>query len=623
MIPFLNLKAKPGVFAGVSALAALVACTPPVNEDGIARGTVRQINSVFLDTAVTELALSPETATRLGMEEPRLGFTFNQRLDDRSQARFERTRLLRLELLSRLNALPAIPGDSGLARHVDIIRQEYQGLTQLEAYGFGRYGPGYARPYAVDQLSGAWTDVPELLISGQPLASHDDAEDYLDRLAALPGAIADEKRRLISDADNGIIPPRFVLALLEARLRDVARQPIDAHPLLQRFGNVVGGLEPSEGLTANDYRAAAMRLLVDEVVPAYTAFADDVAALMEDAPASSGLSSLPEGDAYYRDVLAYHTEPGADPAFLHDMGLDAVKTVTAEIDAAFDALGLTEGSAAERLRILAASPGELHEPTPEDRAAVLALLEAQAAEARAVLGQVLNDPPEATLVVTRMPAYREAVFTGATYVPATANGTSPGLFQINLRDMGDWPDFALPTLFHHEGIPGHHTESAMAATESRLPLLRQMIWNIAYGEGWAVYAEDLADANGLYSDDPLGRIGYLQSILFRAARLVVDTGLHAQGWSHEEAVSYLVETTGLPREAMEHEVARYAVWPGQAASYFAGRQRILDMRDRAEAVLGGRFDPAAFNTVVLTGGPRPLSMVDEDVSAWYDGVLRR
>ena len=223
MIPFLNLKAKPAVLAGFSALAALAACTPPVNEDGIARGTVRQINSVFLDTAVTELALSPETATRLGMEEPRLGFTFNQRLDDRSQARFERTRLLRLELLSRLNALPAIPGDSGLARHVDIIRQEYQGLTQLEAYGFGRYGPGYARPYAVDQLSGAWTDVPELLISGQPLASHDDAEDYLDRLAALPGAIADEKRRLISDADNGIIPPRFVLALLEARLRDVAR----------------------------------------------------------------------------------------------------------------------------------------------------------------------------------------------------------------------------------------------------------------------------------------------------------------------------------------------------------------------------------------------------------------
>ena len=150
-----------------------------------------------------------------------------------------------------------------------------------------------------------------------------------------------------------------------------------------------------------------------------------------------------------------------------------------------------------------------------------------------------------------------------------------------------------------------------------------MIWDSAFGEGWAVYAEDLADTHGMYATDPLGRIGYLQSILFRAARLVVDTGIHSRKWSKDQAVDYLVSTTGLPRAAMEQEVARYAVWPGQAASYFYGRQRLLDMRERAEAVLGGRFDPAAFNAVVLDGGPRPLDMVEADVEAWYGGLLKR
>ncbi|WP_084398639.1 DUF885 domain-containing protein [Henriciella aquimarina] len=622
MIRSLSIFGQRPVSLGVLTACLVTACAPAVNEDGIARRTVREINSVFLDTAITELALSPETATRLGMEESRLGFTFNQRLDDRSQARFERTRLIRLELLDRLTDLPALPDDSGLGRHLDVILAEYRDLTRLEAYGFGRYGPGYARPYAVDQLSGAWTDVPDLLVSSQPLASHDDAEDYLDRLAALPGAIADERRRLMSDADNGIIPPRFVLERLEAHLRAFTRQPIDAHPLLQNFGNVVAGLEPEDGRTANDYRGAAVRVMLDDVIPAYTAFADEVAALAARAPETPGLGNLPDGEAYYRDVLAYYTQPGADPDFLHETGLTAVDQITAEIAHEFDTLGLTAGSVTERLARLSASPGQRYEATEEDRAAVLALLDAEADAAWAAMPDILDTPIEDTLLVTRMPAYREAVFTGAAYVPATANGSSPGLFQINLRDMADWPRFTLATLLHHEGVPGHHIESVMTSKQTRLPLLRQMIWNTAYGEGWAVYAEDLADANGLYANDPLGRIGYLQSILFRAARLVVDTGIHARGWSREQAVDYLVETTGLPRDAMEREVARYAVWPGQAAAYFAGRERILDMRHRAEAVLGGRFDAAAFNTALLTGGPRPLALVEQDVEAWYDDILQ-
>ncbi len=597
------------------------ACGPAVNEDGIARSTVQEIDRTFQDTARAELALSPETATRLGLEERTLRQTFNDLLDDRSQARFERTRLLRLELSDRLNRLPDIPDDSRLARHLDIIRNQYKVLTRLEAYGFGRYEPGLARPYAVDQLSGAWINVPDLLIASQPLSSHADAEDYLKRLAALPGAIADERRRLMSDAANGIVPPRFVLDLLEQRLRAFVAEPIGTHPMIQTFGTVVGGLDPEQGRPANEYRGAATRLMLEEVLPAYRDFADAVAELKADAPEMPGLQIGAETEVYYRDSLSFYTQPGADPDFLHQQGLQAVSDILAELDVQFASLGLEAGTVQQRLALLVPTSQQPAETTQAARDAVLRQLEDLVVDAEAALPEMIDNPPGDPLIVTRMPAYKERAFSGAVYVPARANGTSPGLFEINLGHLEDWPDFALPTLVYHEGIPGHHTEAGVAA-RVRLPLLRQMMWDTAYGEGWAVYAEDLADGAGLYSNDPLGRIGYLQSVLFRAARLVVDTGIHAKGWSYQEAVDYLVETTGLPRASMEEEVARYAVWPGQAAAYFNGRYRIIDMRVRAEAVLGGRFDEAAFNAVLLEGGPRPLSMVEQDVEAWYGELLQ-
>ncbi|WP_169711665.1 DUF885 domain-containing protein [Henriciella litoralis] len=608
--------------AAFSAALLAAACGPPVNEDGIARRTVREINRSFDDTARAEMALSPETATRLGLSESTMRQPFQNMLDDRSQARFERTRLLRIELLNRLNNTPDIPQDSQLARHLEIVRAQYEALTNLEAYGFGRYGPGIARPYAVDQLSGAWVDVPDMLISSHPLRSHEDAKNYLARLAALPDALGDEKRRLLSDAASGIIPPRFVLEALEARLREFAGQPVSTHPLIQTFGSVVGGLDPALGPSANTYRQAAARLMLKDVIPAYVEFANAVRDLQAEASPDPGLSSLPDGEAYYLQLLGFYTQPGVSADALHEEGLAAVADIRAEIDAQFAALGLTAGSVQERLRLLAASSEQIYTDEDDGRGQILRRLRTLIKKAQANLPKIVKNAPDATVLVRRMPSYEEAAFNGATYVGATANGSSPALIEINLRRLENWSDYALPTLAYHEAVPGHHVESMVAANQTRSPLIRQMIWDTAFGEGWATYAEDLADSAGLYANDPLGRIGYLQSILFRAARLVVDTGIHAEGWSYERAVSYLVNTTGLPRAEMEDEVARYAVWPGQAASYFTGRRRILEMRARAEAVLGGQLNAPAFNAVVLDGGPRPLSMVEKDVEDWYDNLLQ-
>ena len=608
------------VFA-LAAVSLVASCGPAVNEDGIARRTVRDINRVMEDTAQAELALSPETATRLGLEESSARVSINDVLDDRSQARFERTRLLRIELLNRLLQTPYIPSESELARHLDVISSHYEALTRLEAYGYGRYSLGVARPYAVDQISGAWVDVPDLLVSSQPLRSHADAEDYLARLAALPDAIADERRRLLSDAKSGVIPPQIVLDQLEARLREFARQPVQTHPLIQTFGNVVSGLDATAGPSANTYREAAARTMLDEIIPAYADFADEVARLKLRAPKEAGMSSLQDGDAYYRDLLAFYASPTADPEFLHQEALGAVDAINAEIDAQFVSLGLSGGTVGERLAYLAATPGQARPLSVETRPQVLSTLRQSVSAATEALPRMVADAPNESLVVARMPALKEATYSGAFYTPATADGTSPGLLLINLGEGEEWPPFTLPTLAAHEGVPGHHTESTMT-TQTRNPLLRQMIWDVSFGEGWGTYSEDVADSAGLYGDDPLGRLGYLQSILFRAARVVADTGLHSRGWSYQQTVDYLVDTTGLSRTQMEREVLRYLVWPGQAVSYFAGRNRILDMRTRAEAVLGARFNEASFNSVILAGGPRPLDLVEADVETWYQQQLQ-
>ena len=236
--------------------------------------------------------------------------------------------------------------------------------------------------------------------------------------------------------------------------------------------------------------------------------------------------------------------------------------------------------------------------------------------------RVVSTVPRTKVALRAVPEFLEASAPSAFYSAAPANGSAPGLFEINLSDMTDWPAFTLATLVFHETVPGHHLESALTAETARLPLIRQMIWNVAYGEGWGVYAETLADDIGLYHDDPLARIGYLQSLLFRAARLVADTGIHSMHWSRQEAIDYLVTVTGQPEGPMAQEVDRYAVWPGQAAAYWIGRKRMLDLRERAERVLGPDFDFVEFHDTILTGGPRPLSILEQDIERWYTAKIR-
>ena len=618
----LRLRARCVIGAVCAVLLAVPGCSSPAPEGETPRKIARQIDALFLDLARKELSRLPETATQMGVSEEALGFAVAARVNDRSQAGYERARLDRLEIVSMLENAPLPPLGSKRRAHLETVLSAYRASSRLAEFGHGRTGPGMLRPYAMDQLTGGYIDLPELLMRRQTVRSVEDAEAWLLRLSKLDDTIGDETRRLIADADSGVTPPAFILRRMAGLARAFGTFPMDAHPLIIASEDILLGVTDTdfEGQRALAERAAT--LVRREVLPAYLQLADELEQLARGAPEQGGMWQHNSGADWYRAALAYYaSDPEISAEDLHQSGQELVWTITAELDIALTEQGLAEGSVGERLAELAQREDQLFTNDAEGRAALLQSMRDDLSGIERSAAPLLARTPGAAVSIVEVPGFLQATAPGGYYTPAPANGSAPGHFFINLRDTAEWPRFALPTLVYHETIPGHHVESATAAEMGELPLIRQMIWHAAYGEGWALYAEDLADEVGAYKEDPLGRIGYLQSLLFRAARVTADTGMHQMRWSRAETVDYLVTVTGQPRSAMETEVDRYAVWPAQAAAYMIGRERIWQLRRRAMNALGDQFDLAAFHHAILSGGPRPLDILDADIERWIEAQL--
>ena len=610
------------LLAGLAAGAGLAACGPQVDDSGTPRRIARQVDQTLQSIAMKELAADPELATRLGLTEEAVGYPFNRYLTDRSQAAYERHRVNRLEILEVLAATPRPAEGSPQARHLDTVIAAYQTAESLFVSGHGQTGLGSSYPYVMDHRRGAYIDVPDLLSRAHPVRTAAEAHAYVDRLAQFSDSMNDERRRLNADAKAGVLPPGFILERMKEAALKFAAGPVETHVLITTLESQLAGPDDLSLEDAEALLGQARRIVADDILPTYLQLADAFTALQEMAPDQPGVWQMPAGEVYYDAALQAYTDEGISAEALHELGLSEVQRVTAELELALFEAGLTEGSAAERLALLAAEPGQIFADTPEGHEALLVLMQDHLDKAVAALPRLVSSSPRTTVALRAVPDFLEASAPAAFYSAAPADGSAPGLFEINLTDMTDWPAFTLATLVFHETVPGHHLESSITAEKARLPLIRQMIWNVAYGEGWGVYAETLADDLGLYQDDPLGRIGYLQSLLFRAARLVADTGIHRKHWSRQEAIDYLVSVTGQPETQMAQEVDRYTVWPGQAAAYWIGRKQMLDLRERAERVLGPDFDFIEFHDTILTGGPRPLSILEDDIEHWYTAKIR-
>ena len=584
-----------------------------------------QVDQAVKEIGQAELRMSPETASRLGLSRDQAGFDYANLLDDRSQAAFERKRLLRLEAKSSLDQFDPSSLTEPSRTNLLVTKSALDNMIMMSRFGHGQISFGYSRPYAVDQFSGAYIDLPNLLLNQQNVRNESEAWAFIERLAKLASSIDDDRRRMIAESDAGISPPDFIverMAKLSSEL--AALNEFGIHPLFDTFRNLTAGIS---SLSPEDRELMLRRadvIISKDIIPAYEAFYEALMNLSASARSAPGVWAITNGDDYYQAALEFHTgQAGIDPAIMHEDGLKIVDAINAEIDIALQEAGYSDGTIIERLALINQAPSQIYPNDDDGRRAILDILNKHLDRAQSIVHTLVTSPPSTPVRIAPVPEILTENAPGGYYSPASANESTPATFYINLRDTSEWPAYSLPTLLYHEALPGHHLESALIAEQGGLSITRQLIWLPVYGEGWALYAEDLANEFGAYTDDPLGKIGYLQSILFRAARLVADTGLHHQRWSRDRAVGYLVNTTGQSQSAMETEIDRYTVWPGQAVTYMTGRQFIWSLRQRGQNALGQDFKLAEFHQMILINGPRPLTLIEADFENWIADRARR
>jgi uncharacterized protein (DUF885 family) len=352
------------------------------------------------------------------------------------------------------------------------------------------------------------------------------------------------------------------------------------------------------------------------VLPAHQRALSFVRAERGNASETASVAGLPRGADFYEAALRIETTTSLTPADIHRIGRARVGALNRELDIALRRLGMTEGPVGARLSQLTADPRYQYEDSDAGRAQLIADVEARVNRVLERAPQWFGRLPQAPLEVRRVPLFAEAGSPGAYYNAPTLDGSQPGIYFINLRNLAEMTRIDLPTQDFHEAVPGHHFQIALAQELTETPLLRRLISFNAYSEGWGLYAEQLADEQGFNEGDPAGRIGYLRWQLWRAARLVVDTGLHAQNWSRQQAIDYLVQTTGDVPGVIATEVDRYIVWPGQACGYELGRREIVRLREVAQTELGPDFDLRGFHDAVLLNGEVPLSVLERLVRDW-------
>ncbi len=474
-------------------------------------------------------------------------------------------------------------------------------------FGGSGYGPS---PYVVSQQTGAYQSVPDFLDTKHKVETAGDADAYLLRLRSFARQLDDQTERMRHDAGAGVVPPDFILDLTLDQMGK-ARVP-SADALVVKS---LARRAAARGLDGH-HAADAVRLWDAEVLPALDRQIAETRRLRAHATHDAGVWKLPQGAAFYPVALRATTTASLSPEEVHRFGLDQAQALTPRLDGELRKLGYTKGTVGERMAALYRNPDQLYPNTEAGKAQAIAYCNARLDAIRTRLPNVFERVPPYSFEVRRVPPQTEAGAAAAFSQAPAIDGSRPGLVYFNMKDAGDWPRFCLATTVYHEGLPGHQYESGLALSNTRLPLIRKITGFSGYGEGWALYAEQLADEMGMYDDDPLGRLGYLKFMLFRANRCVVDTGLHHFRWTREQAIARFVDGEGETPGFAAREVERYCVNPGQAASYKLGHSTFVAIRDKAKAKQGARFDLKAYHAAVLRHGRVPLDLLTKIGEDW-------
>ena len=568
------------------------------------------------------LVTDPELSSSVSVPVEQAGGPYAGRLVDFSPAAEQNRRALFTRFLAELDAVDPEHLDADARVTLDVARSIYGSMVASSDIGYGRQYPFWYyghTPYIVNQISGPHIDIPNLMASQQSVTSVADADDYLARLAAFGPAFEGISEKIQADAEAGVTPPRILLErALEVVDGILATAPAD-HDLVTTLAVKLdeGGRLP-DGERERILSEATARI-EDTILPAYRGLRDTLASLLPQARTESGVWALPNGEAFYRASVRSLGGSDLSPDDVHELGLAEVDRITTQIDALLASEGITAGTVGERLLALGEDPQFLYPDSDEGRERLIADLNTQVAEISERMPQYFRTIPPQPVEVRRVPEFSEATAPGGYYDPPSLDGTRPGYYNVNLREMSSIASWTLNTLTYHEAVPGHHHQVATALATGDQPLVRKLSPLNAYAEGWALYSEQLAWEMGLYEDDPFGDVGRLSDELFRAVRLVVDTGMHHKRWTREQAIDYMATTTGSPASEVQAEIERYMAWPGQALGYKLGMLRILEMRESARESLGDAFDIRGFHDVVLVGGAVPMDVLERMVDAWVEG----
>lgn len=593
-------------FLVTGSAAAFVAATTPVRIWAQAAATApagpgdAALNATFDKIFQQVLVRNPTLATMFGLDTG-ANAGLKRRLPETTPA-------ARIEGLAELEAAQAAIAvdETRLSPQMRLHRDVIAYTLEDYAVGPERFELNSAgRPFVVTQQHGAYFDIPDFLNTQHTIRTVADADAYLARLDAFGAALDGDTETLRIDASRGVVAPDFSLDLALGQL-DALRKPAAA------ASGLVTSLSrrATAAKLAGDWNARAAKIVEGRVYPALDRQIALVRQLRAKGRASAGVWDIPRGDEIYAAALASSTTSTLSPDEVHQMGLTQVAEISAQLDTILKAQGLTRGSVGARLTALNADPSQLYPDTTAGRAQLIADLNLGMEDMTTRLPKAFATLPGVPIEIRAVPTDIQDGASNGYYIPAPFDNSRPAIYFINLKSVGDWPKYTLPALTYHEADPGHHLQNSVANLGD-VPMLRKIAWFSAYGEGWALYAESVADELGAYKT-PVGRAGFLQSYLFRAARLVVDTGLHTKRWDRAKATAYMVETTGFAQPRSQREVERYCVQPGQACSYKIGHNSWVKMRARAEEIMGDRFDLKQFHEV-LRDGALPLTVFERRV----------
>jgi len=581
----------------------------------------QSLNALYQQATKTLFSQRELSASVYGLTDADVGMHYANKMEDYSPANEAKLRQAMLSLNQTITNTPITTNSSNAKTTKEVMASITRYFAGNANFSIGYIDPWMGlSPFIINQINGPLIGIVRNMQTDQKIVNMQDAQDYLARLGQFDQLIDGIAAKVAADSAQNWLPPKVIVEGALRYLKGFSKVAPNEHALVTSFADRVNKITDLSSEQKQQLIAKATDKVTNVVYPAYQKITTVVENLLPKARSESGIWAQPNGDKYYQDAIHELGDSDLTAEQIHQLGLSEVARINKQMDTILSANGYTKGTVGERMVALNEEPRFLYPDSDEGRAQLLKDVNGYIAEITAKMPTAYKATPKYKVEVRPYPVEIQDGAPGGEYNSPSIDGSKPGIYWINLRDMKANPKFGLKTLTYHEAIPGHHWQIALNLEQADMPFLRRIAPYNAYAEGWALYSERVASEMGMYKDDPFGDLGRLQGEMFRAVRLVVDTGLHYKRWTREQAIDYMSQETGSAKSDVVAEIERYMAWPGQALGYKLGMLKILSLRKHAKEVLGDKFDIGEFHDVVLLGGAVPMTVLEENVNQWIASI---